>query len=199
MIVKISEADRAQLHLLARNRNESKHPEATRRKLDVMTDHTVDFIGLKGELACERVFGIHFDRSTRSSGDDGSDMELWPGFFAAIKYNHRTGGYLLFERLTDFETDVAISVYGNCDPPRRCVCGKERGDEFVTVSGWITRQRFLDCCREADWGIGHRWYVQQSVLNPIGELVRMVESSSSSSSSSSAGKSSAHSGSSSGK
>ena len=170
---------RSDLWQLAGRRNGSKQPEWTRRVSDVFNDHEVDFLGLVGEAAPSKVLGVPFDRSVHAHGDGGTDLVLPDQRIVATKFNHRQHGYLIFEEragdverehLADFSADLAVLTVGGCDS-RSCHC-ITAPEWRLWVVGSITRDRFLTEYRRADWGLGSRYYVPASALDPIEQLVR---------------------------
>jgi len=156
---------------LAKRRNGSKHPDATRRKSDIFTDVELDYIGLIGEAAVEDVCKIPIDRHVYEHGDNG-DGKLSDGRTIAVKFNHRMNGYLLFEErqgdvphkhINDFQYDVAILVSGYCDPKGTCYCREPT--LVVKVAGYVTREQFLKKHNTSDWGLGNRFWMRQSELS----------------------------------
>jgi len=155
---------------LAGRRNGCKHPSWSRRASDIFTDHEVDYIGLKGEYAVCKHFGTRIDQRIHSHGDAGHDLTLPDGRRAMVKFNHRVRGYFMIERERDFSAPVGVSVYGECDPPRTCLCRDMGRADRVMIGGWISREQFFRVCRKTDWGLGPRWYVPQWLLSPVAVL-----------------------------
>jgi hypothetical protein len=173
MNIEISVVDKQELLEHGKKRSFSKCLGHSRRvygiKNRVFADLdklTVDYIGLKGELAVERGLGIKMDRNIYSGGDNG-DGCLADGTQIVIKYNHRSNGHLMINRRSDFpDESIGILTQGLC-APNNCQCRKMDSSESIKIAGWIKGSDFWRICSRSDWGVGNRWWIPQSRLKPI--------------------------------
>ncbi len=174
----ITQEERARLVVAGEKRNALKDPSWSRRKSDVFSDDEVDVLGMIGEYAVAKYFGLSPDYSATVCGDDGSDL-LWNGLRIAVKYNHRWMGYLMVEEranddvrrghLCDLSADIVVLATGKCNPPTVCTC-RRAGGIVVALAGWCTKNEFLERMHKRDLGLGGRYIVTQDKLNPMHAL-----------------------------
>lgn len=182
--MKLSKDEVLYLRGYASQRNESKDPSWTRRKSDQYTDLQVDLMGLCGEYVASLALNADVDLAISSSGDPGHDLLVDFSHRrqvpVGVKFNHRLNGYLIVEpnrkdseeKMYDFRSDLVVLVSGVCRPKSGfCTCSPDLiHEQDFHLAGWITRDRFMSIRTPVNWGLGDRWYVRQSDLNPISSL-----------------------------
>ena len=178
MAVVITQEERDRLITAGKDRNALKDPSWSRRKSDAFMDDELDVLGMIGEYAVARYFGLSPDYSATVCGDTGSDI-VWNGLRIAVKYNHRWKGFLMVEErpddeldngyLRDLASDIIVLATGKCSPPQTCVCNHP-GGIVVILPGWCTRGEFLARMEKRNLGLGGRYIVRCDQLNPMHTL-----------------------------
>jgi len=118
------------------------------RKDKSSTDHEVDLIGIKGELAVSKVYNTDFDMNELGV-DSGIDMFIGDTGVDVKTTKYKTGR-LLFKSVEAFKAPISILCLNT-------------NDDTVFVAGWIRRTDFADRCKPfEDDGV----CVEQSDLEP---------------------------------
>lgn len=115
--------------------------------------YEMHLIGMLGEFAVAKFFGIGVDSSVSLSGDDKiTDLRV-SGLNVQIKTRlpQKPPMYLFFNDKSLFKADRAV-----------CACLK--GPATVQLIGWIDRERFLLEAQELNFGYGKRFGVPQQTL-----------------------------------
>lgn len=145
--------------LLAERRNVVKEVHCVRnQRHHGKTDFETHLIGVMGEYAVAKHFGIKVDATVSLSGDDKVSDLVIDGFRVQIKARtpQRPPLYLYFNSINLFCADRAV-----------CVCVSSPAT--VELLGWIGKQRFADEARPINFGYGTRYAVPQERLHSMGE------------------------------
>ena len=145
--------------LLAERRNVVKEVHGVRnQRHHGRTDFETHLIGVMGEYAAGKHFGIKVDSSVSLSGDDKvSDLRI--GTCAVqikTRLPQRPPLYLYFNDLSLFKADRAI-----------CAC--VTGPATVQLVGWMDRGRFSVLAKQLNFGYGRRVGVPQDSLSEMGD------------------------------
>jgi len=119
------------------------------------TDVGVHAIGMLGELAAGRIFGVDPDWEIYLSGDNGLDMFAW-GLSWQIKTSSMRK--LIFNSEKDFVADGAVLVHHLATKQKVFV------EPVFDVVGAIGRNKFFDLYYEQDFGYGTRLVVDSESL-----------------------------------
>lgn len=145
--------------LLAERRNVIKAPHGVRsQRFCDNTDFGIHMIGVMGEYATAKHFGVKVDTEISLSGDDKvSDLEIGD-YRVQIKTRlpQRPPLYLYFNSLDLFRAD-------------RAVCALVPGPATVELVGWMDRERFAEEARPINFGYGVRYAVPEDRLQDMGE------------------------------
>jgi len=133
---------------------------ANQRRDKSRTDHDIDLLGVKGELAVARIFQI--DHDIHKGGID-MNIDMWDNDVSFdVKATFTQAGHLLFKQKQYFKADVAILVTPNDIP------------DSVMVAGWIGRKEFLEKAQDVDFGSGPSVAMGYNDLRPIPELWKFM-------------------------
>lgn len=181
--IKISNEEKQKIIQCGHDRNALKDPSISRRKANIFSDDELDAIGALGEYAGCQAINAQFDWRVGYGGDGGVDAVLEDGSKIAIKFNHRSQGFLMVESragdtkdtLHDIENiDYIVLTTGTCDPPRHCKCReiiKNSLPVYIAIPGFLSKDEFLSLRKYKDWGLGGRWFVSTDQLHPISDLL----------------------------
>lgn len=174
-LIRMSKQTRKKLIRLGTARNAAKKPEWTRRASNVFNDRQVDILGCIGEYAASMALNVPMDWDVHVHGDTGADLSTSCGT-VAVKYNHRSKGYLIVEERKpdtwyDLKADRILLVHGWCNPTKgMCTCAATINSEGITqvmVKGWLAKDKFKQLSTYVDWGLGGRFYVRADQLHPM--------------------------------
>lgn len=111
------------------------------------------FVGILGEKAFSEFSGIPYDRKGYMCGDQEKDFVLPDGRTVEVK---TLLGYLAFNknRFDEyFRANIAVLAIHSKGEDGKII-------PEVSLEGWITKKRFLECCFVDDFGYGERLCVQ---------------------------------------
>lgn len=114
-------------------------------------------MGFRGELAFAKLYSLP-PTDVTVHADDGIDYTLPNGKTVDVKLSTYRNGYLIFDNFNKFKADIAVLVYGAYN------------ENYIDVAGWISKQKFMETCREHDFGYGLRKIVGRDCLSPMEEL-----------------------------
>jgi hypothetical protein len=126
------------------------------RKDTDSTDNDLDYLGLKAELAVAKAFNTEF-RPENFGIDSGVDMFI-DSIGIDVKATFHQQGHLLFKTLDAFKADLAILVTATDN------------DNVMKITGWISRDRFLNTTVQKDFGKGNCYVIPQDQLATIEDL-----------------------------
>jgi hypothetical protein len=133
---------------------------ANQKKDPTRSDHDIDLLGVKGELAVARVFQI--DHDIHKGGID-KNIDMWDNDVCFdVKATFTQAGHLIFKHKKYFKADVAILVTPHDIP------------DSVFVAGWIGKKEFMDKAQDIDFGGGSCPAVSSNKLRPIPELWKFL-------------------------
>jgi len=126
----------------------------------------VHYIGLLGEVAISRLLGIAMRTDVTIAGDGDCDM-VCNGNTIQIKTTsfgnaNNTGRFIIFNHLQDFSTDYAI------------LCSTKNA-HTIHISGYTSRQNFLENIVTKNFGYGIRYCLAESNLKPIAQFKQELE------------------------
>jgi len=155
MYIPITEAEMRGIRLLAEGRYNPKKERGMYDR-DMGNDgFDANVQGLLGEYAVAKALNITLDISLTMRGDDRRDLHLSDGRGIQVKYRNKKG-YDYALRSTDpaeFATEIGVLVWP-----------AEGGAEIV---GCISRQKFLQVAKVADYGYGKRLVAGPEHFTPI--------------------------------
>lgn len=145
---------------LARKRYEIKDKANPNRDQHILNNnqHLTDYLGVAGEFAVAKYFGIPMDTSVSLNGDGGiQDLNL-DEWSVQVKTSGYTGrdGYMIYD--TKEEIKALINIL---------VVVKDRSYEIV---GFLSKKDVLDSLVNKNFGHGDRVCVHRDRLRPIAEL-----------------------------
>jgi hypothetical protein len=151
--------------LLAERRNVVKGVYGVRnQRHHQRSDFETHLIGIMGEYATAKHFGVTVDTSVALAGDDKiSDLRIG-NYRVQVKTRaeQRGGFHMYFNSLSLFKADRAIST---------CIAGPAS----VQIVGWMDRASFAELATELDFGYGKRIGVPHKSLFSIGDWDGNVE------------------------
>lgn len=168
MDIRISPEDRAAADVRAKRIVQQRGKPATGE------DYERKYIGLLGELAVARAFGLTIDATSIASerpyeSDRGVDLTLPSGLTVQVKTtrlkssNSRSMHLILHSADdSDFRSDIAALV---CLLPDR---------ETAQIVGWVSRERFADQYIVKNMGSGDRAVLRGDNLEPVELLLRVA-------------------------
>lgn len=125
------------------------------------------YLGLKGEMAVARYYGVPFDRAAYLAGDARGDLVLGRSR-VEVKNRQR---YLIITSPDEWEAPLAVLVnpFGcEADPCLRD--GSRQDRRAIALVGWICREDFLRDARRRDFGYGPRLCVELDAMQPMQAL-----------------------------
>lgn len=145
--------------LLAERRNVVKDPYGVRnQRHHGKTDFETHLIGMMGEYAVARHFGIKVDSTVSPAGDDKVTDLTIGGSTVQVKTRlpQRPPLYLYFNSPGLFRADCAI-----------CAC--VTSPATVELVGWIQKDTFVREAKELNFGYGSRYGVPEDRLADMGD------------------------------
>jgi hypothetical protein len=137
-----------------------KFQVANQKKDPARSDHDIDLLGVKGELAVARVFQI--DHDIHKGGID-KNIDMWDNDVSFdVKATFAQAGHLIFKDTKFFKADVAILVTPHDIP------------DSVHVAGWIGRKEFIEKAKDIDFGNGACPAMHCDELRQIPELWKFM-------------------------
>jgi hypothetical protein len=120
--------------------------------------YEMHLIGMLGEYAVAKHFGVSVDSNVSLSGDDKITDLMIDGHRVQVKTRlpQKPPLYLFFNDKSLFKAD-------------RSVCACLRGPATVQILGWIDRARFLLEAQELNFGYGKRYGVPHQTLTDVKE------------------------------
>ena len=119
-------------------------------------DYTIDFIGVKAEMAVSKVLKI--DYSPHSLGvDDGADL-YESDVSIDVKATFHKNGKMLFKSIDSFKADICVLVVSPYN------------ENEATVVGWATKSKFKEKAKIVDLGHGDCFVVEQHELLDLRDL-----------------------------
>jgi hypothetical protein len=145
--------------LLAERRNVVKETHGVRnQRHHHKSDFETHLIGIMGEYAVAKHFGIKVDNTVSLSGDDKVTDLTISGRRVQVKARlpQRPPLYLYFNSLTLFRAD-------------RAVCACVVSPATVQICGWMDREDFVAKCQKLNFGYGDRYGVPEDVLKGVSQ------------------------------
>jgi hypothetical protein len=145
--------------LLAERRNVVKDPHGVRnQRHHGRSDFETHLIGVLGEYAAAKHFGVKVDAAVSLSGDDKVSDLIIDGMRVQVKTRlpQRPPLYLYFNALALFRAD-------------RAVCACVTSPATVELVGWMGKDEFTKQAEPVDFGYGVRYAVPEDALHDMGE------------------------------
>lgn len=142
-------------------------------------DWFIDFLGILGEFAVSKFFGVPYAPCFDTRGDaDRGDVVLWSGARIEVKYTSRQyGDFMVPNNPLRFGVELGVLTW-----PIDNTRGADPAVDLepwrgVYLAGWITRDRFLRIARPKHrTGINREYLaVNANELSPIAALVETLE------------------------
>lgn len=127
------------------------------RKDGTRSDADVDLLGIKGELAVAKIFGIESYSISELGIDCGYDMEIGR-VTIDVKATFSGHGHLAFKTLESFKAVTSILVTATED------------SDIMNVVGHCPRDEFMRKCKLTQLGSGSAYAVRQDELMPLENL-----------------------------
>jgi len=147
-IVTLDRWDLAEVERIARGRNDRKVEAGVRsNKVDAAKGELgAHLMGVRGEYAVGKLFGLPLDEDCWLHGDNGVDLEV-----AGYTFSVRTRGMngwdyaLMGTDTSEFNTDFGVLVWA-----------PDRNPRSVTVAGWTTKGHFMHNRKPVEYIAGQR-------------------------------------------
>lgn len=125
------------------------------------TQFQADMMGIMGEYAVSKYLGLPFDTSINLEGDGGETDLMLGKYNIQVKSTKYKTGKLVFNKKEEVVADIFVL----------CYCLEDQS--MATIQGYIGRNHVLQHAVQMDLGRGMRWVIEQRLLKPIDDLLKI--------------------------